>query len=189
MCGDQTHYCFKIKSSKHDEGKKRLLRKEATEVDIAVAMKQHNADPHCKGETLPGELRVYRVQVMKAFLRAGVPLSMLQYFRELLEERAYRLMDTRHMLDMVPFILSQERKQVKKEVEGKCVSVIFDGTSRLSEVLAVVLCFIDGDFQIQQHLVRMMFLIKSLTGEETSKGTQVCFQSHSVSHLICSLLQ
>ena len=99
-------------------------------------MKQHDADTHCEGETLPGKLCVYRVQVMKAFLRVGVPLSKLQYFRELLEEGAYRLTDTQHMLDMVPFILSQEGEQVKKEIEGRCV-------------LAVVLRFIDGDFQIQ----------------------------------------
>ena len=50
-----------IKSSKHNDGKKWLLRKEATEADIAVAMKQHNADTHCEGETLPGKLYVYWV--------------------------------------------------------------------------------------------------------------------------------
>ena len=40
--------------------------------------------------------------------------------------------------------------------------------SRLGEVLAVVLRFIDGGFQIQR-LVRMMFLMKSLTNEETAR--------------------
>ena len=83
--------------------------------------------------------------MVKAFLRAGVPLSKLKHFRELLEEGAYRLTDTRHMFDMVPFILSKERDQVKEEINGKCVSVIFDGTSRLGEVLAVVLRYIDSD--------------------------------------------
>lgn len=97
-----------------------------------------------------------------------MPLAKLKYFRELLEKGANRLTDTRHMLDMVPFILSQERDQVK-EVEGQCLSVIFDGTSRLGEALVVVLRFIDDDFKIQQCLVRMMFLMKSLTGEETAR--------------------
>ena len=158
-----------VKSTKHAESKKRLLKKEAREVDIAVAMKQYDDATHRKGETLPEEQRVYRVRVMKSFLRAGVPLAKLKYFRELLEEGAYRLTDTQHMLDMVPFILTQERDQVKKEVEGQCLSVIFDGTSRLGEVLVVVLRFIDDDFKIQQRLVRMMFLMKSLTGEETAR--------------------
>ena len=61
------------------------------------------------------------------FLWAGVPLSKLKHFRELLEEGAYRLMDTPHMLHTAPFILSEER--VKKEIEGKYLSLIFDGTS------------------------------------------------------------
>lgn len=80
----------------------------------------------------------------------------MRYFRELPEERAYRLTDTRHMLDMVPFILTQGRK---KEVERQCLSVIFDGTSRPGEVLVVVLRqrlnlrFIENDFKIQQRPV------------------------------------
>lgn len=108
-------------------------------------------------------------QVAETCLQAGVPLSKLKYFREFLEEGGIRLTDTRHMLDMVLFILNQERDQVKKEIEGKCMSVIFNGTSRLSEVLAVVLRFVDSDAKIQQHLIQMMFLMKSLTGEETAR--------------------
>ena len=42
-----------MKSAKHDEGKKRLLQKEAKELDIATAMKKHDEETHRKGETLP----------------------------------------------------------------------------------------------------------------------------------------
>ena len=63
-------------------------------------------------------------------------------------------------------------KRERTEVEGECVSVIFDGTSRLREILAVVLRFIDGDFKIQQCLV---LLIKSMTGElRYSKRADKC---------------
>jgi len=98
-------------------------------VDIVEAMKKHDEETHPKGESLPDEQRVYRARVVMAFLRAGVPLSKLKHFRELLEEGAYRLTDTRHMLDTVPFILSEERERVKKEIEGEYLSLIFDGTS------------------------------------------------------------
>ena len=47
---------------------------------------------------------------------------------------AFRLTDTRHMLDIVPFVLNEERARVKNETEVKFVSVIFDGTTRLGEV-------------------------------------------------------
>lgn len=44
-----------------------------------------------------------------------------------------------------------------------------NGTSRLGEVLAVVLRFVDSDFKLQQHLVRMIFPMKSLTDKETAR--------------------
>lgn len=111
---------------------------------------------------------VHRVKVMQTFLRAGVPLAKLDTFRPLLEESAFRLTDTRHMLDLVPFILNEEKERIKKEIEGKFISVIFDGTSRLGEVLAVVLRFTD-EWTIQQRLVRLEFLVKSMSGEEIAR--------------------
>ena len=120
---------------------------------------------HQKGETLPEEQRVYRVKVVQTFLCAGVPLAKLDSFRPLLEESAFCLTDTRRLLDLVPFILNEERARIKKEIEGKLVSVIFDGTSRLGEVLAVVLRF-TNKWMIQQRLVRLECLVKSMSGEE-----------------------
>ena len=46
---------------------------------------------------------------------------------------------------------------------------LFDGTSRLGEVLAVVFRYIGDDWQICQRLVRLEFLAKSLTGEEVAQ--------------------
>ena len=46
--------------------------------------------------------------------------------------------------------------------------MIFDGTSRLGEVLAVVLRMVD-DWTIKQRLVRLKFLMKSMTGEEVAR--------------------
>ena len=45
--------------------------------------------------------------------------------------------------DLIPFILGEEKKQIKTEVAGLPVAVIFDGTSRLGEVLAIILWFVD----------------------------------------------
>ena len=91
---------------------------------------------------LPDEQRIYRVKVVIAFLRAGIPISKLEYLRHILEENALRLTDTRHMLDLVPFVLDEERLRIKREISGKLLSLVFDGTSRLGEVLAVVVRYI-----------------------------------------------
>ena len=117
-----------IKSNKHAEGKEKLKVKEAREQDIAVAL-QKMEDEHVKGETLPTDQRVFRVKVVRTFLRAGVLLNKLYLFRELLEEGGYRLTDRRHMSDVIPLIHQQEVELLKVELAGKCMSVIFDGTT------------------------------------------------------------
>jgi hypothetical protein len=49
------------------------------------------------------------------------------------------------------------------------VSVVFDGMTRLGEAMAVVIHFVDSDWKIQQWLVCLMHLAKSLTGEEVAR--------------------
>ena len=66
--------------------------KEAREKDIAVALAKHNEEQHLRGETLPEQQQVYRVKVVTAFLRADVPLSKLDSFRDLLEENGFALL-------------------------------------------------------------------------------------------------
>ena len=103
-------------------------------------------------------------------MRAGIPLWKLECsdLRNLLEQNGYRLTDPRHLLDMVPFILREERTSTRSEIKGKYLSVVFDGTSRLGEVLAVVVRFI-SNWNIEQLLVRLEFLQKSLNGEELAR--------------------
>ena len=68
-----------------------------------------------------------------------------------MEEKALRLADTRHMLDHIPFILDEERAVIREEIKDKFVSVIFDGTSRLGEVLAIVLRYVE-DYELSNVL-------------------------------------
>ena len=105
-----------LKSNKHQEGKVKLSKKEAREKDIAEALVQYNSDNHLRGETLPQSQQVYRVKVVKTFLQAGVPLSKLNIFRDLLEENGYRLSDRRFMFDLIPFILKEEEEKLKEEL-------------------------------------------------------------------------
>ena len=66
-----------------------MERKKKCEHDIAATMKAYDDEVHPKGETLPMEERVYRVKCVRTFLKAGVPLSKIDTFRELLEENAF----------------------------------------------------------------------------------------------------
>jgi hypothetical protein len=118
-----------IKSGKHSQGKEKLNVKEARERDIADALKTHNVATHLEGETLPMDQQVYRVKVVSAFLRAGVPLNKVILFRDGLEENAFRLTDRSHMSNLIPFIWKEEEKRIKNEIEGRMRSK--EGTYRL----------------------------------------------------------
>ena len=67
---------------------------------------------HLKGETLPESQQVFQVKVLTHFLRAGVPLSKLACFCELLEESAFCTSDRRHMSDLIPLVLQEEEAEI-----------------------------------------------------------------------------
>ena len=73
------------------------------------------------------------------------------------------------MTDLVPFIREQEVAQIRQEIAGRKVSVIFDGTTRLGEALVIVLRFVTDDWQITHRLIRLQLLAKSLAGEEIAR--------------------
>ena len=110
------------------------------------------------GENLAEGTQVFHVKVVSAFLHAGVPLSKLEVFRELFEETGYRLTDRRNMHDLIPFIHNQEFESIREEINGKDVSVIFDGTTHLGEALAIVIHYVNAEWKIVQQLVRLQCL-------------------------------
>ena len=71
------------------------------------------------------------------------------------------------MFDYIPFILTEE-VHLKNEIAEKDVSVAFDGTTRLGEALAVVAQMVD-DRVIQENLIRVQLLTKSLCGNELAR--------------------
>lgn len=93
-------------TNKHNESKEKLHKKSARERDIATALRSHDSETHRKGETLPEEHKVYRVKVLMALTKSGIPVGKLNCvpFRNLLEENGYRLTDTRHLLDLADSI-------------------------------------------------------------------------------------
>ena len=105
--------------------------------------------------------RVLRVKVVSTFLKAAVPLNMFQNFQEILEEHAFKLADPHRMHDLIPFIFDEEWKRIKSEIEKKNVSVLFDGTTRLGEALAIIVRFVDN-WHIVQRLIRVQMLVKTM---------------------------
>ena len=54
---------------------------------------------------------------------------------------------------------------MKKEINGQPLSVIFDDTSRMGEALAIVIKFVRDGWQIQQRLICLQLITKSMCGD------------------------
>ena len=80
------------------------------------------------------------------------------------EETGYQLIDRHHMSDLIPVVLKQEKSRIQIKIFEQDVLVIFDGTNQLGEALAIVLHFVTC--VIEQRLIRVELLFKSLKGEE-----------------------
>ena len=154
-----------VASSKHKCSKEKLASRDRKERDTAKHLKEHDALTHLVGETLPIGQRVYRLKVVKTFLRSAVSLSKVDAFKDLLEENSFHLTNRRHMCDLIPFIITQEKADIKAKIVGKPVSVVFDGTAPLGEAMAIVIRFVDNSFAITQCIIYLQLLTKSMTGE------------------------
>jgi len=76
------------------------------------------------------------------------------------------LTDKRSLFDLIPFILEEEKVRTKQSIQGQFLSVIFDGTSHSDEALAILVCFVINSWIIEQRLLAVQLLSKSLTGKE-----------------------
>ena len=88
--------------------KKLLVSRKAQDETIADMLRKYDKNKHPIGEGLSDEVRVFRIKVVKSFLKAGVPLAKVDCFREVLEESAFRLSHSSNLSQLIPFIREQE---------------------------------------------------------------------------------
>lgn len=161
----QTH----IKTNKHENGKERLKQKKAVEMDITKAFRVYDKEHYPVGETLPDSVRVYRVRVLTAMLKSGLALSKIDCFRDLYEENALALTSVPNMRQLLPFVLKREIDRIKAAIAGRAISIVFDGSTHVSEAMVIVARYLKDDWVITQDVCRLMLLAKSMTGEEVAR--------------------
>lgn len=157
-----------VQSKKHIAYKEKLKTTKKKELDIAEAFAKFDKQHHPKGETLPTATRVFRIKVVQAFLKSGTPLNRLEYFRDIFQEAGMPLTSHTHMRELVPFILEEEYKSIAKELLGKDVSIIFDGTTRDGEALAILVRYVQ-DWDVKIRLVRFRLVKSSVNGDELAR--------------------
>ena len=159
-----------IQSAKHVKAKKAILDSKKKDQSVLDLIKRNDQAKHPKGETLPLDMRLYRFELVECFLAAGIPLSKIDCLRPFLERYGHRLTSESHLRELVPSVVTKEKETLKSELsQVNAVSTIFDGSTRLGEALAIVVRFVDRHWNVQQRLVRLQVLAKSLKANELAQ--------------------
>ena len=130
------------------------------------------------GDGLPDSTQVYRVKVVTAMLKAGVPLSKVDLFRDLLEEHGYALTSSTNLRQLIPFIHQEELSRIKQEILNQPLSIIFDGGTHVCEAFVVVLHYLTDNWELKQCVGWLKHLAKSMTGEEIAQQLLSFFQQN-----------
>ena len=115
------------------------------------------------GDGLPDSTRMYQVKVVTAILKAGVPLSKVNLFRDLLNA----LTSSTNLRQLIPLIHQEELSWIKEEILNQPLSIIFDGTTHVCEAFVVVLHYLTDDWELKQCVGWLKLLAK--TAEEIAQ--------------------
>ena len=154
-----------IASAKHAQAKKGIELSKKKDQTLIQLLSKHDTANDPKGETLPQDMRIYRIE---SFLAAGIPLRKIDALRSFLEKYGHRLTSSTHLRQLIPSV--HDKETLKKELsKTQAFSCIFYVSTRLGEALAIVVRFLDNAWNIQQRLVRLQTLAKSLKAEEIAQ--------------------
>ena len=94
-----------------------------------------------------------------------MPLNHVEFFRKFFEEAGMSLSSSCNIHQLIPFILEEEYKSLEKELKGKDVGTIFDGTTREGEALVVLVRFVH-EWEVKSRLVRFQITQSSVNRDE-----------------------
>ena len=104
-----------------------------------------------------------------------IPLSKVDILSPLLEKYGHRLTHSVNLREIVPAVLEKDREKLLSELESvKEASVIFDGTARMGEALAIIVRFVQEDYIPTQRLIRLEVLAKALKEDELAQRLMSC---------------
>ena len=104
--------------------------------------------------TVPDEVLEFRVSVLRSLMVAGIPLNKLGPLRPLYERLSgYKLTDRSHLSNFIDILYEDEINLIRNEIKGRKVVVIFDGTTTVGEIFAVIFRWVDENLIIRHRLV------------------------------------
>ena len=79
-------------------------------------------------------------------LKAGLPVKKIDCFRSLFEEHTFSLTSSTNLRQIIPLVHKIEMDKIKKAIDKKHISIIFDGTTNVCEAMVIVVRYITDDY-------------------------------------------
>ena len=163
-----------VTSERHKSGKEiceqQFRRQQRLKESWESYQKRHSLAGTGLSVAVPTEQYLRTIETVTAFLKAGIPLAKADYLRPLLEVGSERLKFSTHLASYIPFVLEVELEKLKEELKEKpFISVIFDGSTNLGEMLVVLVRLVDCNLEICPRLVRVHVLAKSLNARQLAR--------------------
>lgn len=139
-------------------------------VSTQFITEERNATVDVAGGCVSEADQSFRFATARTLMGCGVPFNKLDRgLRSLLQRAGASLGSVADLKRAyIPLVRKHEYQTLRAELEGEWFDVIFDGTTRCGEVLAVVLRFCTVDFEIKHRLVALRTAAKHMTGAQLS---------------------
>ena len=123
--------------------KKKELLEHLQLKDLFSSWREKN--PTAAGCTIDVLTDQFRLETIAALMTAGIPLAKLDALRPFLEKwTKLSLCGSSHISQYIPFISEECVKAVMDAIRGHLLCCIFDGSTRVYGVMAMLLLFVGG---------------------------------------------
>ena len=113
--------------------------------------------------TLPGEVRVRRMQLVSCCFQANLPLINVHHFEPLIQNVSFTTAS--HLAEYIPVLRQMEVDDIITKLRDQHIAVIFDGTPRKGEAFIIMAAFME-DNKLTTRLLRFVTMQRSLNAEE-----------------------
>ena len=150
------HTTCHLKSVCHTKGVSQIKVELNSTVLMSKALeKWRRQKPDQEGSTIGVETQLFRLETVTEFMRCGLPLSKIDGLRLYLQKYSHlQLTDQSHMRSYVTLARDMEVDRMKTSfTQSNFFTVIFDGSSRVDEVLVVILRYVTKGMMIYDLLL------------------------------------
>jgi hypothetical protein len=145
------HTACHLKSVCHTKGTSQIKVELNSTMLMSKALdKWRNQMPDQEGSTIGVETQLFRLETVTEFMRCGLPLSKIDGLRLYLQKYSHlQLTDQSHMRSYVTLARNMEVDRIKSSLtQSNFFTVIFDGSSRVDEVLVVIMRYVTEGMMI-----------------------------------------